>query len=149
MDPYNNRIGEQITLHLATNDNNGLSCCIILTTATHDCHTSMEFPSSTQKGRPLVHCNCSDDDDHNDDDDDGNDDDDKEPMISRPDISICSCIVMVLVILPCLCSVYFPIFGCCFICTYYLIFYRKTYVACGLSYSSCTLESTVFEYEPK
>ena len=32
------------------------------------------------------HCNCEDDDD---------DDDDKELMISRPDISICSCIVTV------------------------------------------------------
>ena len=51
------------------------------------------------------HCNCDDNDD--------DDDDDKELMISRPDISICSCIVMVFVILPCACSVYFPFFGCC------------------------------------
>ena len=45
------------------------------------------------------HCNCDDDDD----------DDDKELVISSPDISICSCIVMVFVILPCACNV-FPLF---------------------------------------
>ena len=43
------------------------------------------------------HCNCDD----NADDDGDDDDDDKELTISRPDSSICSCIVMVFVILPC------------------------------------------------
>ena len=52
------------------------------------------------------HCNC----DNDDNDDDNDDNDDKELMISRPDISICSCIVMVFIILPCACCVYFPLF---------------------------------------
>ena len=69
------------------------------------------------------HCNCDDNDD--------DDDDDKELMISRPDISICSCIVMVFVmramcVFPC-----FWMFSqehqCCM------------WVWCALSYSSCAL----------
>ena len=69
-------------------------------------------PPSKRGDHWLVefHCNCDedDDDDENDDDDDDDNDDNKELMILRPDISICSCIVMVFVILPCACSVYFP-----------------------------------------
>ena len=72
-----------------------------------------------------LHWNC--DDDENDDNDRNN----KELMISRPDISICSCIVRVFIILPCTCSV-FPFSEC---------YLTGKPVWCLLSYPCCTVES--------
>ena len=85
------------------------------------CHP---LPKSGDHWLVEFHCNCDDNDD---------DDDDKELMISRPDISICSCIVMVLAILPCACSLFFGVLS------------FMLHVACGYS-RTCTLSSSKATY---